>query len=104
MQIEFVNCLNILVEFTTNTELADSITMYTITIASFVGLLIILNSSRVKRYRLQSAPGGQTESNKKIKHSSHGKRFNTFKQFFSNENSIFDERNKDGRSGYFPWA
>ena len=77
--------------------------MYAITIASFIGLLLILRSSKANRHRKQTPPVVSSKNNRK-KDASLGKRFNTLKQIFANENSIFDERNKDGRSGYFPWA
>jgi hypothetical protein len=83
--------------------MADSLMMYAITTASFIVLLLILCSSKANRHRKQTPPVVSSKNNRK-KDASLGKRFNTLKQIFENENSIFDERNKDGRNGYFPWT
>lgn len=95
--------LNILLEFRIIIKLADSVTMYAITTASFVVLLLILRSSRANRQRKQTPPAVSSKNYRK-KDASRGKCFNALKQIFMNENSIFDERNKDGLSGYSPWA
>lgn len=78
--------------------------MYAIATAVFIGLSIFLLLSRHKKYRNQARPTLSTKSNKKIVHPSRARRFNSLKQFFMDDNSIFDERNRDGRNGYFPWA
>jgi hypothetical protein len=84
--------------------MADSVLMYSIAAASFLGLSIILCLSKSKiRHRspyLRVIPVSKKES----KHTSRRKRFKSLKEFFANENSIFDERNKDGLSGYSPWS
>ena len=53
--------------------MADSMLMYAITTAAFIGSVIILSSSRAKRYRHHSAPVTATSENKKVKYSSDGK-------------------------------
>jgi len=52
--------------------MADSMLMYGITTAAFVIFVIILGSSRAKRYRQRSAPVPSSES-KKVRYSSDGK-------------------------------
>jgi hypothetical protein len=52
--------------------MADSMFMYAITTAAFIGFVIILGSSRAKRYRHHSIPAAASE-NKKVKYSSDGK-------------------------------
>jgi hypothetical protein len=96
-----VKCLNILLEFRTIIKLADSVTMYAIATASFVVLLLILHSSRASRQRKQTPPLISSKNYRKID-ASRRKNFKALKQIFMNENSIFDERNKDGLSGYSP--
>jgi hypothetical protein len=80
--------------------MVDFMIIYAITIVAFIGLVIILSSSRTKRARHDNAPA-LPKGSKTVKSSSVGKSF--VKELFSNENSIFDERNKDGREGYSPW-
>lgn len=54
--------------------MADSMLMYAITTAAFIGFVIILGSSRAKRYRQHIAPAAAASSeNKKVKYSSDGK-------------------------------
>jgi len=53
--------------------MADSMLMYAITTAAFIGFVIILSSSRAKRYRHHSAPVTAASENKKVKYSSDGK-------------------------------
>jgi hypothetical protein len=52
--------------------MADGMLMYAITTAAFIGFVIILGSSRAKRYRHRAAPVASSE-NKKVKYSSDGK-------------------------------
>jgi hypothetical protein len=52
--------------------MADSMLMYAITTAAFVIFVIILGSSRARRYRHRSAPVAASE-NKKVRYSSDGK-------------------------------
>ena len=52
--------------------MADSMLMYAITTAAFVIFVIILGSSRAKRYRHRPAPISSSES-KKVRYSSDGK-------------------------------
>jgi hypothetical protein len=52
--------------------MADSMLMYAITTAAFVIFVIILGSSRAKRYRHRPAPVASSES-KKVRYSSDGK-------------------------------
>ncbi|HEX5920393.1 MAG TPA: hypothetical protein VFY55_01285 [Nitrososphaeraceae archaeon] len=52
--------------------MADGMLMYAITTAAFIGFVIILGSSRAKRYRHRAAPVASSES-KKVKYSSDGK-------------------------------
>jgi hypothetical protein len=52
--------------------MADSLLMYAITTATFIGFVIILGLSRAKRYRHHAAPVASSES-KKVKYSSDGK-------------------------------
>ncbi|HJU78183.1 MAG TPA: hypothetical protein VJ599_01290 [Nitrososphaeraceae archaeon] len=53
--------------------MADSMLMYAITTAAFIGFVIILGSSRAKRYRHRVAPGATSADSKKVKYSSDGK-------------------------------
>jgi hypothetical protein len=53
--------------------MADGILMYAITTAAFIGLVIILGSSRAKRNRHRAAPVVASSENKKVKYSSDGK-------------------------------
>ena len=52
--------------------MADSMLMYAITTAAYIGLVIILGLSRGKRYRHRAAPVATSES-KKVRYSSDGK-------------------------------
>ncbi|HSA73532.1 MAG TPA: hypothetical protein VLD84_06210 [Nitrososphaeraceae archaeon] len=52
--------------------MADGMLMYAITTAAFIAFVVILGSSRGKRYRHRSAPVASSE-NKKVKYSSDGK-------------------------------
>ncbi len=52
--------------------MADSMIMYAITTATYIGLVIILGLSRGKRYRHRAAPVATSES-KKVRYSSDGK-------------------------------
>jgi hypothetical protein len=53
--------------------MADSMLMYAITTAAFIGFVIILGSSRAKRYRQHAVPAAASSENKKVKYSSDGK-------------------------------
>jgi hypothetical protein len=53
--------------------MADSMLMYAITTAAFIGFVIILGSSRAKRYRHHAAPAAASADSKKVKYSSDGK-------------------------------
>lgn len=81
--------------------MADFMIIYVITIVAFIGLVIFLSSTRTKRSRHDSAPT-LPKGSKTVKSPPDGKSF--IKELFSNDNSIFDERNKDSREGYFPWS
>ena len=52
--------------------MADSMLMYAITTAAFIGFVIILGASRGKRYRHRAVPVASSES-KKVKYTSDGK-------------------------------
>lgn len=52
--------------------MADGMLMYAITTAAFIAFVVILGSTRGKRYRHRSAPVASSE-NKKVKYSSDGK-------------------------------
>jgi hypothetical protein len=52
--------------------MADSMLMYAITTAAFVIFVIILGSSRARRYRHRSVPVA-TSGSKKVRYSSDGK-------------------------------
>jgi hypothetical protein len=80
--------------------MADFMIIYVITIVAFIDLVIILSSTRTKRSR-HNAATTLPKGSKTVKSPPGGKSF--IKELFSNENSIFDERNKDGREGYSPW-
>lgn len=84
--------------------MADSVLMYTIAAASFIGLSIILLLLKSELRHQSPSPLVFPENKKEVRLTSRKKRFNSLKQFFANENSIFDERNKDGLSGYSPWS
>lgn len=75
----------------------DFMIMYAIRIVAFIGLVIILSSSGTKRSRYDTRPA-LPKGNKTVKSPSDRKSF--VKELFSNENRIFDERNKDGCEGY----
>lgn len=76
--------------------------MYAIVTAVFIGLALILLLLRHRKYRHQVRSTLPTKSNK-IVHS-RPKQFNSLKQFLNDKASIFDEQNRDGRDGYFPWV
>ena len=82
--------------------MADSMLMYIVAASSFIALSIILLLLKPK-IRYQS-PLVFPERKKQLMLPSRGKILASLKELFANENSIFDERNKDGRNGYFPWA
>ena len=97
-----VNFLNNLRKLRVSLVMADSVLMYAITAASFIGLSIILLLSRPKVQH--QSPLVFPKGKKGTRHTSRKKRFASLKEFFANENSVFDDRNKDGLSGYSPWA
>lgn len=53
--------------------MADSMIMYAITTATYIGLVIILGLSRGKRYRHRAAPPVASSESKKVRYSSDGK-------------------------------